>query len=65
MHYRNCATEAKSAGGAVDLTIVDKDNNEIPMGTGFDSFLPETNTAFLRITAILLSGITEECFIRL
>lgn len=46
MHYRNCATEAKSAGGAVDLTIVDKDNNEIPMGTGFDSFLPETNTAF-------------------
>lgn len=35
-----------TTGGAVDLTIVDKDNNEIPMGTGFDSFLPETNTAF-------------------
>ncbi|WP_224483148.1 M15 family metallopeptidase [Robertkochia aurantiaca] len=33
-------------GGAVDITLVDLQGNEIPMGTGFDFFGPEARHAY-------------------
>ncbi len=35
-----------TTGGAVDVTLVDKDGNELPMGTGFDSFSKATQTEY-------------------
>ena len=34
-----------SSGGAVDLTIIDADGNELDMGTGFDDFTPLSMTS--------------------
>lgn len=33
-------------GGAVDLTITDKNGNELNMGTDFDSFSPKAHTSY-------------------
>lgn len=35
-----------TTGGAVDLTILDENGRELPMGTAFDAFTDKTNTAF-------------------
>ena len=35
-----------TTGGAVDLTIIDADGNELDMGTGFDEFTDRTHTAY-------------------
>ena len=35
-----------TTGGAIDLTIVDEDENELEMGTEFDEFSDKTLTAF-------------------
>lgn len=35
-----------TTGGAVDVTIIDKDGCELEMGTGFDAFTNKTNTAY-------------------
>lgn len=35
-----------TTGGAIDLTILDKNGNELEMGTGFDSFSEEAGTAY-------------------
>jgi len=32
-----------NSGGAVDLTIVDENNQEVPMGTGFDDFTQKSH----------------------
>lgn len=36
-----------SSGGAIDLTVVDPEGNELDMGCGFDDFTPVANTASL------------------
>ena len=38
-----------TTGGAVDVTIVDKNGNELPMGTAFDAFSDKTQTAFFEL----------------
>ncbi len=38
-----------TTGGALDVTIVDKNGNEIPMGTTFDAFSDKTQTAYFEI----------------
>lgn len=35
-----------TTGGAVDLTILDENGRELPMGTAFDAFTDKTNTAY-------------------
>lgn len=40
------APPVHTTGGAVDLTITDKEGNELPMGTGFDAFTEKTDTAY-------------------
>ena len=35
-----------SSGGAVDLTIVDENGRELPMGSGFDEFTDRSNTDY-------------------
>lgn len=35
-----------TTGGAIDLTIVDKNGNELPMGTYFDEFTDRTNSNY-------------------
>lgn len=35
-----------TTGGAIDLTIIGKDGQELEMGTGFDAFTDKTYTAF-------------------
>lgn len=35
-----------TTGGAVDVTLLDKDGNELRMGTSFDAFSDKTHTAF-------------------
>ena len=35
-----------TTGGAIDLTILDEDGRELPMGTAFDAFTDKTNTVF-------------------
>lgn len=35
-----------TTGGAVDLTVIDEEGNELPMGTDFDEFTDRTQTAF-------------------
>ncbi|MBR6477949.1 MAG: M15 family metallopeptidase [Lachnospiraceae bacterium] len=37
---------AHTTGGAVDLTILDADGNELDMGTGFDAFTEKTRTDY-------------------
>lgn len=32
-----------SRGVAIDLTLIDRDNNELPMGTAFDAFTPASH----------------------
>lgn len=39
-----------TTGGAIDLTIVDNNGNELQMGTEFDSFSPKTNTDYYENT---------------
>ncbi|MBE6811799.1 MAG: D-alanyl-D-alanine dipeptidase [Ruminococcaceae bacterium] len=38
-----------ATGGAVDVTILDKDGNELPMGTAFDAFTDKTQTAYFEL----------------
>lgn len=38
-----------TTGGAVDVTIVDKNGQEIPMGTDFDAFTDKTLTAYFEL----------------
>ena len=40
-----------STGGAVDLTVADKNGKELDMGTGFDSFYENSHTAFYEVHA--------------
>ena len=35
-----------TSGGAVDVTLVDKDGNELNMGTAFDAFCEQTQTSY-------------------
>ena len=35
-----------TTGGAVDLTVIDEQGQELPMGTGFDDFTEAANTAY-------------------
>lgn len=35
-----------TTGGAVDVTLIDRDGNELPMGTAFDAFTPKTHTTY-------------------
>ncbi|MBQ8959939.1 MAG: M15 family metallopeptidase [Ruminococcus sp.] len=35
-----------TTGGAVDVTVIDPEGRELPMGTGFDSFSKMTETAY-------------------
>lgn len=35
-----------TTGGAIDLTIIDSNGIELPMGTDFDAFTDETNTEY-------------------
>lgn len=35
-----------TTGGAVDLTVIDEEGNELPMGTDFDEFTDRTQTAY-------------------
>ena len=39
-----------TTGGAIDLTIVDPDGNELNMGTAFDEFSDKTHTAYFENT---------------
>ncbi len=38
-----------TTGGAVDVTIVDINGNELPMGTAFDAFTDKTQTAYFEL----------------
>lgn len=40
-----------STGGAVDLTIVDEQGRELPMGTGFDDFVEAAQTTYFETHA--------------
>lgn len=40
---------AHTTGGAVDLTILDPQGNELDMGSGFDEFTDRTHTAYYEI----------------
>lgn len=40
-----------TTGGAVDVTLVDACGHELPMGTPFDAFGPETATAYFESTS--------------
>ncbi len=44
------APPVHTTGGAIDITIVDAEGNELDMGTGFDAFSDRTNTAFYENT---------------
>lgn len=41
-----------TTGGAVDLTLVDCEGNELDMGTGFDSFSDMTKTDYYEVNAL-------------
>ena len=41
-----------TTGGAIDLTIVDKNGNELDMGTGFDCFKDTANTNYFELNNI-------------
>lgn len=44
--YNALVPPVHTTGGAVDLTIVDANGNELPMGTEFDSFSEKTQTDY-------------------
>ena len=41
---------AHTTGGAIDLTLIDRDGNELNMGTAFDAFTQATHTDFYEET---------------
>lgn len=43
-------------GMAVDLTIVDKDGNELDMGTGFDDFTPKAHVTYTNLPKKVLEN---------
>lgn len=45
------ASPVHSTGGAVDLTLIDKHGNELNMGTAFDAFSEQSNTAYYEYTS--------------
>ncbi|MBK9733958.1 MAG: D-alanyl-D-alanine dipeptidase [Saprospiraceae bacterium] len=45
-----------SRGLAVDLTIVDKNGNELDMGTGFDFFGPEAHQDYSKLPADIIKN---------
>ena len=50
---------AHTTGGAIDLTILDPEDRELPMGCGFDAFTDKTCAAYFE-TAEHVQGAEEE-----
>lgn len=42
-----------STGGAVDLTLINQDGTELNMGTAFDAFSEQSNTAYYEYAALV------------
>jgi D-alanyl-D-alanine dipeptidase len=49
-HFNKEKAPVHTTGGAVDLTLVDANGNELNMGTEFDSFSEKTHTAYFEST---------------
>lgn len=49
-NFEKLKAPVHTTGGAVDITLVDKNGKELDMGTGFDSFSPKTHTDYFEST---------------